>query len=208
MRAREGRNYRRMARNPTPRRRLYNAKTSPTCASWHLLNLALASLLATYIPFISCYRSTGTRNQSCCLRLECQRLRVARFVGINVFYSRAASRRACSRTFHRQSNVRRGRFNLVSSSTSANLHSSSFAMRNSRIYVAVYTHVYVYVYICEQTQESKESFREHSQRLEKVGKAYRLVKNSVMRFFIGKLSLTSLGAMQLHRASLLATYKL
>lgn len=41
-------------------------------------------------------------------------------------------------------------------------------------------------------KESKESFREHPQRFEKVGKmhgkANRLVKDSVIRFFTGKLS--------------------
>lgn len=33
----------RLRRNPTPRRRLCGAKTSPTCGLWHLLNLIPAS---------------------------------------------------------------------------------------------------------------------------------------------------------------------
>lgn len=56
----------------------------------------------------------------------------------------------------------------------------------------IYAAEYVYVYVCDQAQESKESFREDPQRFEKVGKmhgkANRLVKDSVIRFFTGKLS--------------------
>jgi len=165
------------------------------------------------VPFISGYHSTSTRNQSCCLRFECQRLCVARFVGINVFYSHAASRRACSRRwiFHRQSNVQvvRGPFNLVSPSTVTCDHPLLLRATCSR-YMQLNTCMYMCVIRRKNQRSPFESILD-SKKSEKcmekrIGSSRTLLLDFSLENFLHKLDARC--ATQLLRVNLLATYKL
>lgn len=123
--ARQGRNYRGRARNLTLRGRLCNAKTSPTCVPWHLLNLALASS-----PFISGYCSVLLH---CLERPRCLRLRSqpsSRDLLESTSFILGPRRASFPNALHRRSDIQRGRFNLVSPSKAENLRSSSFAARD------------------------------------------------------------------------------
>jgi len=90
--ARQGRSDRGTARNLTPRRRLCNAKTSPTCArrGVHLLNLAPAS---SPLPSISGYSLSLSLSRP---TPQTAGDPPARFAGISVLYSRAIFANASS----------------------------------------------------------------------------------------------------------------
>lgn len=161
------------ARNPTPRRRLCNAKTSPTCTPWHLLNLALASspYLSSRItvrPYSSAHRPTPWMSDF-----------VARFVEINVPYSRSVPR---ARTISEHFIV-----NFVFTKIVATLNLCT----NLNLSFFYHTQLYLRMYTCTQNhrrRNQKNPFGKHApwlreKRVEVVSN--RLVEDFVIRFFTG-----------------------
>ena len=94
--ARWGQNYRGTSRNPSLRRRLYNVRTSPTCAV--TLIKSRSDIFA--VPFISGYYLAVHVRAPTVLPTPWMSGFVARFVGISVFYPRVV--RARFRTLHRR----------------------------------------------------------------------------------------------------------
>lgn len=140
------------------RRRLCNAKTSPTCVPWHLLNLALAS---SPVPFISGYPLA----RRCYLRLGSQPS--SRDLLESAPFILGPRRLAPSPSaLHRRPDIQRDRLNLVAPSRARNLH--------ARERVALYVRA---------DQKRRGRGRSAPRRREnRKGARCRLVKDFVIRF--------------------------
>lgn len=132
-RARRGRNYRGTARNPTLRRRLYNAKTSPTCAV--ALIKSRSGIFA--VPFISGYYLLAHQPRAA----YALNVRLRREICRNqrLLFSGRARR---FRTLHHRI-FTRGRLSFISPLTAANALSSFIAcnMHDTQLYVYVYSSI-------------------------------------------------------------------
>lgn len=134
-----------------------------------------------FVPFISGYCSAVPLVRALTV-LPTPRMSdfVARFVGINVFYSQAAR----ARTFHRRI-FTRGRFNLISPTTAANAY-----VYPPLSYATITQYVYVYVSKREHKSNVDECALQR-QKNRKSGRVYRLVKKRVIRDLSSKTLLNT-----------------